>query len=130
MANGSRDSLLGAVALAVFAVLLFLVFINLKYVILLLALYSFLLLAADFVFLVFGEKKQAWLIYETQASDRFYENDEYGFRRHPDVKAPESVTAGKIPVAMGYWSLSQGEDGPVVERCSVPFFYDDFRDIP
>ena len=109
MKHKTRDWLIGAGSLLLFAVLLFFVFLYLKYILVALCAYSALLLVLDLFYVCAGVRTQGRVEGQRTSDSRFYENDEYGFRRHPNVVAPPEPYSEPIVTGIHYQARSSAD---------------------
>ncbi len=103
MANSNlRDKLYAVGLYLLFGVVLFLAMIGLKYVLIALCVYAGLQLVLDLYYMLVGVRTKGTINGYQPSDSKFYDNDEYGFRRHPNVVAPPEPSSEPMLTGISY----------------------------
>ncbi|PKL43178.1 MAG: hypothetical protein CVV41_10690 [Candidatus Riflebacteria bacterium HGW-Riflebacteria-1] len=122
--NNIRDKLYAVGLYLLLGVVLFLLFMGIKYVLIALCAYLSILLLLDIFYLCAGVRTIGTITGYQQSDSKFYENDEYGFRRHPDVVAPPEYRSDQVLTGISY--QARGRSDTEDKTCFLPttFWYD------
>jgi len=119
-----RDKLYAIGMYLVFGAVLFLAMMGLKYVLIALCVYAGAQLVLDLYYMLAGVRT-AGIISGYQPSDsKFYEDDEYGFRRHPNVVAPPEPYSEPTLTGISYQARGRFDSEEKSYKLRVPFWCD------
>ncbi|MBU1108356.1 MAG: hypothetical protein KKB51_16905 [Candidatus Riflebacteria bacterium] len=122
MKQNIKDSLVGAGFLLLFAIVLFFVFMGIKYVLIALCAYSVLMLIFDAFYVCAGVRTKGRVDGRRSSDSKFYENDEYGFRRHPNVVAPEEPHGEIVIASVTYLAKNRSDEDEHTFNMSPPIW--------
>lgn len=122
--NSVRDKLYAVGLYLLLGVVLFLLFKGIKYVLIALCAYSSILLLLDIFYLCAGVRTIGTITGSQSSDSKFYEDDEYGFRRHPDVVAPPEPVSVPIITGISYQARGRFDTEDKAFNLPTTFWYD------
>lgn len=125
MANGKTGDKLFAVGLyLLFGVVLFLAMMGIKYVLIALCVYAGVQLVLDLYYILAGVRTKGTINGYQPSDSKFYENDEYGFRRHPNVVAPPEPYSAPVLTGVSYQARGRFDSEEKTYTRPAPFWCD------
>ncbi len=123
MSNSNlRDKLYAIGLYLLFGVVLFLAMIGLKYVLIALCVYAGVQLLLDLYYMLAGVRTIGVITGYQPSDSKFYENDEYGFRRHPNVVAPPEPYSEPILTGISYQARGRFDSEEKTYTRPAPFW--------
>jgi len=125
MSNSNmRDKLYAIGLYLLFGVVLFLAMMGLKYVLIALCVYAGVQLVLDLFYMLAGVRTTGIISGYQPSDSKFYENDEYGFRRHPNVVAPPEPYSEPTLTGISYQARGRFDSEEMSYKLPVPFWCD------
>jgi len=125
MANGKTGDKLFAVGLyLLFGVVLFLAMMGIKYVLIALCVYAGVQLVLDLYYILAGVRTKGTINGYQPSDSKFYENDEYGFRRHPNVVTPPEPYSAPVLTGVSYQARGRFDSEEKTYTRPAPFWFD------
>ncbi|NLF95263.1 MAG: hypothetical protein GX569_00910 [Candidatus Riflebacteria bacterium] len=125
MANGKSGDKLFAVGLyLLFGLVLFLAMMGIKYVLIALCVYAGVQLVLDLYYMLAGVRTIGVITGYQPSDSKFYENDEYGFRRHPNVVAPPEPYSKPVLTGVSYQARGRFDSEEKTYTRPAPFWCD------
>ncbi|HAE38008.1 MAG TPA: hypothetical protein DCG57_05125, partial [Candidatus Riflebacteria bacterium] len=121
--ENNRDKLYAVGFYLLFGVVLFLFFTGIKYVLIALCAYSFFLLLLDIYYICAGTRTIGTITGYQPTDSKFYEDDEYGFRRHPNVIAPPEPGSDPTLTGISYQARGCFDREDKAFNLSATFWY-------
>ncbi|PKL46321.1 MAG: hypothetical protein CVV42_16875 [Candidatus Riflebacteria bacterium HGW-Riflebacteria-2] len=119
-----RDKLYAVGLYLLFGVVLFLAMMGLKYVLIAICAYAGVQLVLDLFYITCGVRTKGSINGYQSSASKFYENDEYGFRRHPNVVAPPEPYSEPVLTGISYQARGRFDSEEKTYTQPVPFWCD------
>jgi len=121
--NNVREKLYAVGLYLLFGVVLFLLFMGIKYVLIAFCAYSSVLLLLDIYYICAGVRTIGTITGYQSSDSKFYEDDEYGFRRHPNVVAPSGPVSEPTLTGISYRARGRFDNEDKAFNLSATFWY-------